>query len=98
MFSLDPRTQKITEIGRQHRSVRQKGLKAIPQGKSHANFVEMNGKLSSAHTWAFTHGGRHGNHGDSADGIQPYPGGHLLSYDLKPPFEDYGVEPDREGC
>ena len=31
-------------------------------------------------------------------GYKPYPGGHLLSYDLKTgKFEDFGIAPGREG-
>jgi hypothetical protein len=99
MFSLDPRTQKITEIGCITEACGEKGLKAIPQGKSHANFVEMNGKLFfGTHVGVYSMVDGMETMGIPPTGYKPYPGGHLLSYDLKTGrFEDYGVAPDREG-
>ena len=45
MFCFDPQTRKISELGDLTEACGEKGAKAIPQGKSHVNFVEANGKL-----------------------------------------------------
>src|SRR5262245_22553454 len=45
VFSFDPATQRIETIGDLTEACGEKGLKTIPQGKSHVNFVESGGKL-----------------------------------------------------
>ena len=45
MFCFDPKTRQIKELGDLTEACGEKGSKAIPQGKSHVNFVEANGKL-----------------------------------------------------
>src|SRR5579885_3892148 len=45
MYSYDPATNQIRHLGDLTEASGAKGLKAIPQGKSHVNFVEWNGKL-----------------------------------------------------
>ena len=45
MFCLDPKTDQIKELGDLTEACGEKGSKAIPQGKSHVNFVEANGRL-----------------------------------------------------
>ncbi len=99
MFCFDPKTKQIKELGDLTEACGEKGSKAIPQGKSHVNFVEMKGKLYFA-----THVGVYSIvEGKETMGIPPagykaYPGGHLLSYDLKTgKFEDFGICPNREG-
>ncbi len=78
----------------------EKGLKAIPQGKSHVRFQERNKKLYFA-----THAGYY----EILDGMERlakhvppgyklYPGGHILTYDLNTgKFEDLATAPDGEG-
>ncbi len=77
----------------------EKGLKAVPQGKSHVRFFEHKGKLYFA-----THAGYY-NVVDGMErlatvvpaGYRPYPGGHLLTYDLQSgAFEDLGLAPEKE--
>jgi len=99
MFCFDPKTKRIKELGDLTEACGEKGSKAIPQGKSHVNFIEANGKLYFA-----THVGVYSIvEGKECMGIPPagykaYPGGHLLSYDLKTgQFEDFGICPGREG-
>ncbi len=99
MFSFDPKTQQIKEIGDLTEACGEKGGKAIPQGKSHVNFVESDGKL-----YFGTHVGVYSIvDGKETMGIPPvgytaYPGGHLLAYDLKSgKFEDFGIAPGKEG-
>lgn len=99
MYSFDPATNEISLCGDLTEACGERGLKTIPQGKSHVNFVESDGKL-----YFGTHIGYYNNidgmekMGIPPKGYKPYPGGHLLSFDLKSrKFEDYGVVPHREG-
>jgi len=99
MFSFDPKTQQIKELGDLTEACGEKGLKAIPQGKSHVNFVEMDRKLFFAtHVGVYSIVEGKETMGVPPPGYKPYPGGHLLSYDLRTgKFEDYGIAPNREG-
>lgn len=99
MFVFDPATDQIQHLGDLTEACGEKGLKAIPQGKSHVNFVEADGKLYFA-----THIGYYSiidgmeKIGIPPAGYKPYPGGHLLAYDMKSGrFEDLALAPDREG-
>ena len=99
MFCLDPRLGQITELGDLTEACSEKGTKAIPQGKSHVNFVEANSKLYFAtHVGVYSIVEGKETMGVPPPGYQSYPGGHLLAYDLKRRrFEDFGVAPGREG-
>ncbi len=99
MFCFDPKKRSIDHLGDLTEACGEKGLKAIPQGKSHVNFVEANGKLYFAtHVGVYTIIDGMEKMGVPPEGYKPYPGGHLLAYDLKArSFEDFGVVPDKEG-
>jgi hypothetical protein len=99
MFCLDPKTQKITEVGDLTEACGEKNTKAIPQGKSHVNIVETKGKLYfGTHVGVYSIVDGRETMGIPPAGYKPYPGGHLLAYDLKSgKFEDFGIAPDREG-
>jgi hypothetical protein len=99
MYSYDPATDKIQHLGDLTEAAGEKGLKAVPQGKSHVNFTEHNGKLYFA-----THVGYYlvengvEKFGVPPAGYKPYPGGHFLSYDLATgKFEELGKAPNAEG-
>jgi len=99
MFCFDPKTDKVKFVADLTEACGEKDKKSIVQGKSHVNFVESDGKLFFA-----THLGFYSSvDGKESMGIPPagwtaYPGGHLLSYDLKSgKFENYVIAPDREG-
>lgn len=87
MYSFDPATGRIRHVGDLTEACGEKGLKAIPQGKSHVTFVEFDGKLYFA-----THLGYYNSGGGAKDakekkalpppGYKPYPGGHFLAYDM----------------
>ena len=83
MFSYDPATDKVTHLADLTEASGEKGLKSVPQGKSHVNFYEHNGKLYFA-----THMGYYqvvdGKElvGVPPAGYKPYPGGHFLGYDM----------------
>jgi len=99
MYRFDPRTKKIQHLGDLTEACSENGLKAIPQGKSHVNFVEAGGKLYFAsHVGVYTIIDGMEKMGVPPPGYKPYPGGHLLAYELKSgKFEDFGVAPEREG-
>jgi hypothetical protein len=99
MFCLDPKTQKISELGDLTEACGEKGLKAIPQGKSHVNFAEADGKLYFAtHVGVYSIVDGKETMGIPPAGYQPYPGGHLLAYDIRTgQFEDFGIAPGKEG-
>ena len=99
MYAFDPKTKQTRHIADLTEACGEKGAHTIVQGKSHVNFVEMNGKL---------YFGTHIGFYSSVDGMEkmgippagwkPYPGGHLLAYDLKSgKFDDLGIAPDKEG-
>ncbi len=99
MYSFDPATRKTRHLADLSEICGEKGRKFIAQGKSHVNFVEAAGKLYFA-----THVGYYSIIDDMEKaavpppGWQPYPGGHLLSYDLATgKFEDLATEPHGEG-
>jgi hypothetical protein len=99
IFCFDPATEKIRFIGDLTEACGEKDLKAVVQGKSHVNFIESSGKLYFA-----THIGYYSiidgmeKMGTPTAGYKPYPGGHLLAYDMASGrFEDLGIAPQREG-
>lgn len=99
MYSFVPATKQIRHLGDLTEACGEKGLKAIPQGKSHVNFVECNGKLYFAsHVGVYTIIDGMEKMGVPPPGYKPYPGGHLLDYDLKTgKFESLAVAPGGEG-
>ena len=99
MFCFDPKTETIRYLGDITEACGEKGLKAVPQGKSHVNFIEHNGKLYFAtHIGVYANIGGEDTLGPPPPGYQPYPGGHFLAYDMKPgAFEDLALNPHRDG-
>jgi hypothetical protein len=99
MYCFDPKTKGIRHLGDLTEACGEKGLKAIPQGKSHVNFVESGGKLYfSSHVGVYTIIDGMEKMGVPPEGYKPYPGGHLLAYDLKSgKCEDLALAPEREG-
>jgi hypothetical protein len=99
MFSYDPASGKIAHVGDLTEASGEKGLKAIPQGKSHVNFVESNGKLYfSTHLGYYSIQDGMEKSGVAPAGYKPYPGGHFLAYDLASgKFENLATAPPGEG-
>ncbi len=99
MYSLDPSTGKVEHVGDLTEAAGEKGLKAIPQGKSHVNFVESGTKLYFAtHMGYYTLKNGREEVGVPPRGYKGYPGGHFLSYDLVTgKFEDLAKVPAGEG-
>jgi hypothetical protein len=99
MYAFDPSAKRIQHVGDLTEVCGEKGAKTVVQGKSHVNFVEAGGRLYFA-----THIGFYSiidgmeKMGIPPAGWKPYPGGHLLAYDLKSgKFEDLALAPQREG-
>jgi len=99
MYAYNPSTRAIRHLGDLTQACGEAGQKAIPQGKSHVNFVESGGKLYFA-----THVGYYSiidgmeKIGVPPAGYKPYPGGHFLAYDLATGrFADLGIAPGGEG-
>jgi len=99
MFAFDPRAKTIRCVGDLTEVCGEKELKAIPQGKSHVNFVEAQGKLYFAsHVGVYSIVDGMETMGIPPVGYRPYPGGHLLAYELNSgKFEDLAKAPDGEG-
>ncbi len=99
MYVFDPATQQIKHLGDITEACGEKGQKSIVQGKSHVNFVEANGKLYfSTHIGYYSIIDGMEKMGIPPAGYKPYPGGHLLAFDLAGgKFEDLGLAPHHEG-
>lgn len=99
-YRLDPRTDTIEFLGDLTEICGEQHEKVIPQGKSHVDFYECQGKLFFA-----THVGVY----EMIDGMERLPrnpdagyklykGGHILSFDpATGEFEDLATAPDGEG-
>jgi hypothetical protein len=98
MYAYDPAADRLEHLG-DLTEVCGGPPKAIPQGKSHVNFVEAGGKLFFA-----THIGYYSlvdgmeKMGIPPAGYQPYPGGCLVAYDMsRKSFEVLAAAPEKEG-
>jgi hypothetical protein len=99
MFSFDPKGGQIKRLGDLTTACGEQGTKCIPQGKSHVNFVESEGKLYFAtHIGVYSIVDGRETMGLPPAGYQAYPGGHFLAYDLHTgKFEDLGLNPNHDG-
>jgi hypothetical protein len=99
MYSFDPATKAIRHLGDLTEASGEKGLKTIPQGKSHVNFVEWQGKLYFAtHVGYYTIQNGMERMGVPPPGYKPYPGGHFLAYDMASgKFENLASAPPEQG-
>jgi hypothetical protein len=99
MYCFDPRSGKTEHLGDLTEICGEKGMKVVAQGKSHVNFVEMNGKLYfSTHLGYYSIIDGMEKTGVPTGDYKAYRGGHLLAYDMKTKtFEDLGIGPHSEG-
>ena len=100
MYVYDPETDQTEFIADLTEVCGEKDMKFVPQGKSHTRFYERNGKLYfSTHVGFYeVIKGMDRLPVNPPEGYKLYPGGHILSYDLKTrEFEDLAVLPNGEG-
>lgn len=99
MYRFDTKKRAIQHLGDLTEACGEKGLKAIPQGKSHVNFVEADGKLYfSTHIGVYSIIDGMEKMGIPPEGYQAYPGGHLMAFDLKSgEFQKLATAPEHEG-
>ena len=98
MYTFDPLADHIEHLGDLTEAAGESGRKTIVQGKCHTVPLECEGKV-----YLGTHCGYYGTVdgtervGAPPPGYKPYPGGHLLAYDLATGvFEDLAIAPNRE--
>lgn len=100
VYVYDPKTDRTVFLADLTEICGEKGARAIPQGKSHANFYERKGKLYfSTHIGYYQIiDGMERLPENPPEGFHLYPGGHILSYDLSSGvFEDLAIAPNGEG-
>lgn len=100
IYRYDPHTDRTEYLADLTEICGEKDQKAVPQGKSHVRFYENKGKLYFAtHVgWYEIIDGMERLPEHAPDGYNLYPGGHILSYDLKSEtFDDLAIAPDGEG-
>ena len=100
MYSFNPETEEVKFIADMAEICDEKDQESILQSKVHTRIFEYKGKI---------YFGTHTDHlsenyekveiiGTPPPGYKPYPGGHLLSYDLETgQFVDLGIVPSKEG-
>ena len=101
LYRYLPATDKIEHLGDLTEACGEKGMKAIPQGKSHVLFVELNKELYFA-----THIDYYEKYNpnkkeviaSAPKGYKTYPGGHFVSYNTQTKkFTDYGIGVEGDG-
>ncbi len=100
MYRFDPLKEEIKFLGDLNVICGHSGQKSIAQGKSHVLFYEFQNKLYfSTHVGYYQLiDGMDRLPEQAPDGFDLYPGGHILSYDLKDEsFEDLAMIPNGEG-
>jgi hypothetical protein len=98
-FRYDPATDEVKMVVDLGVAAEEAGLKCIPQGKSHSPYFELGGKLYFATHFGFFGSTAEREHPAPVPaGYKPYPGGHILSYDLSTgKTENLGKAPPEEG-
>ncbi|GMW03224.1 MAG: hypothetical protein AMXMBFR84_43580 [Candidatus Hydrogenedentota bacterium] len=99
MFAFDPAAETTRLVGDLTEVCGEQGKNTIVQGKSHVKFVEAKGKLYFAtHLGFYSMVDGMEKVGIPPAGWYPYPGGHLLAYDLTSgEFQDFGIPVEGEG-
>lgn len=82
-YRYDPATDEMAMVCDIGEACGEKGLKTLPQGKSHSPYFELDGKLYFAtHYGYFATTENREEPAPVPAGYKPYPGGHILCYDL----------------
>jgi hypothetical protein len=99
MYSYDPVDKSVKHVGDLNEASGEKDAQSVAQGRCDVRFVESEGKLYFATRAAFLQTANGTEKPAPPPGsMKPYPGGHLLSYDLKAgKFENLATAPGGEG-
>jgi len=99
VYRYDPAADKVERVCILGEVAGEVGLKALPQGKSHSPFFERNGILYFAtHYGYFATTNKREEPAEVPEGYKPYPGGHLMSYDMTTgELRDLAKAPPEEG-
>jgi len=98
-YRYDPSTDAVELAFDLGEACGESGAKALPQGKSHSRLLELDGTIYLATHYGYfaTTGGKE-QPATVPDGYRPYPGGHVLSYDMATgAVTDLARAPDEEG-
>jgi hypothetical protein len=98
-YRYDPERDEMTMICDLSEAAGEAGTKAIPQGKSHSPYFELEGKLYFAtHFGYFATTEQREHPAPVPAGYRPYPGGHILTIDMATGrTADLGKAPPEEG-
>jgi hypothetical protein len=100
VYRLNPRAgEEPVLLGDLGEIVGEAGTRSIPQGKSHSQYYEHQGKLYFAtHYGYYKPSSNKEEPGETPPGYQPYPGGHFVSLDLRTgAFQELAKAPPGEG-
>ena len=98
-YRYDPSADELVQVFDLGEATGETGAKMLPQGKSHSPFHEVDGKLYLATHYGFfaTKEGKE-MVAELPPGYKPYPGGHILEYDMKTgAVKDLAKGPEEEG-
>ncbi len=98
-YRYDPNTDRVELLFDFGEVTGEAGRKSLPQGKSHTPFYELDGKLYLAsHYGFFAVEDEKETLASIPEGYSPYPGGHIISYDIASgKAEDIVRGPRKEG-
>lgn len=99
VYRYDPSQDELKLMCDLGEAAGEKGLKTLPQGKSHSPFYELDGWLHFAtHYGYFATTNEREEPAPVPEGYKPYPGGHLMRLNLKTgDVEDLTIAPPEEG-
>jgi hypothetical protein len=100
IYRYDPKTDEAPDcLGILGEIVGEAGQKSIPQGKSHSQYYEHDGKLYLAtHYGYYKPSSNKEEPAETPEGYKPYPGGHFLEYDMATgQFRDLAKAVEGEG-
>ncbi len=99
LFRYDPATDEVKQLADLGELTGEAARKMIPQGKSHSAFYEYEGKVyTGSHYGYFRTEGNKEQPAAPPAGYLPYPGGHIISCDLRTgACEDVAVTVPEEG-
>jgi len=99
VYRYDPEADTVEMMFSIGEAAGETGLKALPQGKSHSPFYELDGWLYLAsHYGYFATTNQREEPAPVPEGYKPYPGGHMIRFNMKTrQTENLAVAPPEEG-